>query len=75
LLTIEARFPSKEIRETKKNHTSTIGKSKNKTWAHRDFSLESRPATRSVTAGRQQEVMEERMGQMEQTPNRPRQIE
>ena len=46
-----------------------IGKSKNKNWVYRDFSLESQPATCLVTKTRQQGEMEDRMGSMEHSMN------
>jgi len=43
-----------------------IGKSKTKSWAIRDFSLQTRPTTRSVTKERQHKEMDQRLESMEQ---------
>jgi hypothetical protein len=43
-----------------------IGKSKNKSWAIQDFSLQTCLATRSVTKERQHEEMDQRLESMEQ---------
>jgi hypothetical protein len=44
-----------------------IGKSKNRNWSYRDFSLNSWPVTCSITQRKQQGAMEGRMGHMEQS--------
>jgi hypothetical protein len=43
-----------------------IGKSKNKSWAIRDFSLQTHPATRSVTKKKQHEEMDRQLESMKQ---------
>lgn len=73
LINLEARFPSLETRNfylffffEKKFQLITIGRSRNKNKAYLDFAVEARPSMRSFTQQHEQQVMEGRMGSLEQ---------
>jgi hypothetical protein len=68
LLTIEACFPSNKTKKLRDNwRESTIGRSRNKRVDYRDFSLESRSATLSLTKSLHQDIMEGRLGNLVQS--------